>query len=76
MDWLENQIFSIRDVKKIILLTSLLANPDLVEECGLPKSQMKKIKAIVIDSLKKKIDEFFEDLKNEEESILEIMLNK
>ena len=40
MDWLENQIFSIRDVKKIILLTSLLANPDLVEECGLPRSQI------------------------------------
>ena len=76
MDWLENQIFSIRDVKKIILLTSLLANPDLVEECGLPRSKIKKIKKIIIETLKKKIDEFFEDLKNEEESILEIMLNK
>ena len=44
MDWLENQIFSIKEVKKIILLTSLLANPDLVEECGLPRSQIKKNK--------------------------------
>ena len=69
MDWMENHIFSIKEVKKIILLTSLLANPDLVEECGLPRSQIKKTKGILIKSLKKKIDEFFGDLKNEEESI-------
>ena len=35
--WLEKQMFSIRDIKKIILVSAILSNQDLVEECGLSR---------------------------------------
>ena len=76
MNWLEKQIFSIKDVKKIILLTSILSNPNLVEECGLRKSQIKSLQDRIFESLTKTIDEFNEEEKNQEESILELFYNK
>ena len=76
MNWLEKQIFSVKDVKKIILLTSILSNPNLVEECGLGKSQIKSLQDRILESLTKTIDEFYEEQKNQEESILELFYNK
>ena len=76
MNWLEKQIFSTKDVKKIILLTYLLSIPNLVEECGLGRSQIKSLQDSLIKSLTKTIDDFFEEQKNEEESILELFYSK
>ena len=75
MNWLEKQIFSVKDVKKIILLTCLLSNPNLVEECGLGRSKKKSLQDSSIKSLTKTIDEYYEEQKNEDESILELFYN-
>ena len=72
MNWLERQIFSIKDAKKIILLTSLLSSPNLVEECGLGRSKLKSLQVRIVESLTKTIDENYEEQKIEEESILEL----
>ena len=74
--WLERQIFSIKDVKKIILVSAILSNPDLVEECGLSRRHIQSLHGSLIKSLIKTIDEFYEEQKNEEESILELLVNK
>ena len=76
MNCLGTRIFSIEDVTKIILLTSLLSDPILVEECGLGRSQIKSLQDSLIKSLAKAIDEFFEGKKNEEDSILKLFYNQ
>ena len=76
MNRLEKQINSIRDVKKNILLTCLLSDPNLVEECGLGRSHVKSLQNRLFDPLTKTFDEFYEEQENEEESILELFYNK
>ena len=71
----ETDIFSLRCLK-IIMLTCLLSKPNLVEECGLGRSQMKSLQDRIVESLTKTIDEFYEEQKNEEESMLELFYNK
>ena len=74
--WLEKQMFSIRDIKKIILVSAILSNQDLVEECGLSRRHIQSLHDSLVKSLIKTIDEFYEDQKNEEEAILELIYNK
>ena len=74
--WLERQMFSVKDVKKIILVSAILSNPDLVEECGLSRRHIQSLHDSLVKSLIKTIDEFYEEQKNEEESILELLVNK
>ena len=74
--WLEKQMFSIRDIKKIILVSTILSNQDLVEECGLSRRHIQSLHDSLIKSLIKTIDEFYEEQKNEEESILEVINNQ
>ena len=76
MNCLGTRIFSIKDVTKIILLTSLLSDPILVEECGLGRSQIKSLQDSLIKSLAKTTDEFYQGKKNEEDSILKLFYNK
>ena len=74
--WLEKQMLSIRDFKKIILVSAILSNQDLVEECGLSRRHIQSLHDSLIKSLIKTIDEFYEEQKNEEESILELINNQ
>ena len=74
--WLEKQMLSIRDIKKIILVSAILSNQDLVEECGLSRRHIQSLHDSLIKSLIKTIDEFYEEQKNEEESILEVINNQ
>ena len=74
--WLEKQMFSIKDIKKIILVSTILSNQDLVEECGLSRRHIQSLHDSLIKSLIKTIDEFYEEQKNEEESILEVINNQ
>ena len=74
--WLEKQMFSIKDIKKIILVSGILSNQDLVEECGLSRRHIQSLHDSLIKSLIKTIDEFYEEQKNEEESILEVINNQ
>ena len=74
--WLEKQMFSIKDIKKIILVSAILSNQDLVEECGLSRRHIQSLHDSLIKSLIKTIDEFYEEQKNEEEAILEVINNQ
>ena len=74
--WLEKQMFSIKDIKKIILVSTILSIQDLVEECGLSRRHIQSLHDSLVKSLIKTIDEFYEDQKNEEESILEVINNQ
>ena len=74
--WLEKQMFSIKDIKKVILVLAILSNQDLFEECGLSRRHIQSLHDSLVKSLIKTIDEFYEDQKNEEESILELIYNK
>ena len=74
--WLEKQMFSIKDIKKIILVSTILSNQDLVEECGLSRRHIQSLHDSLIKSLIKTIDEFYEEQKNEEEAILEVINNQ
>ena len=49
--------------KKFSSNTSIISNPDLVEERRLPKSQTNSLPVSVVKSLTKTIDEFFEEQK-------------
>ena len=74
--WLEDQIYSIKDVKKIIFLISLFSDPSLLEECGLPESKIIPLRIKLVGSLMEFIDMFYDEQRNDEESILEILLDK
>ena len=74
--WLEKQILSIKDIQKSILVSAILSNQDFVEECGLSRRHIQSLHDSLVKSLIKTIDEFYEDQKNEEESILELIYNK
>ena len=64
MVWLEKQIFSIEDVNKIVLLTSLLSDLILIEECGLPRSQIESLQDSLIASIIKTIKQLMNFMKN------------
>ena len=51
--WLEKQMFSIRDIKKIIFVSTILSNQDLVEECGLSRRHIQSLHdSLVINEIK------------------------
>ena len=62
-------MFSIKDIKKIILVSAILSNQDLVEECGLSKRHIQLLYDSLVKSLIKTIDEFYEEQKMKKNQI-------
>ena len=72
MNYFNKLINGVKDVKKIILISAVLnRNYDLLEECGLSRTESEQIYEVLKDKLKIQIDEFYEVQKNEEESLIE-----
>ena len=61
-----------KDLKKIILITAVLnRNYDLLEDCGLSRTEADHIYEVLKGKLKLQIDEFYENHKNLEEAMIE-----
>ena len=72
MNYFNKLINGVKDVKKIILISAVLnRNYDLLEDCGLSRTEVDGIYKILKDKLKIQIDEFYEVQKNEEETMIE-----
>ena len=74
--WLEEFLFSVKELKKYILISAVLLNPNLVEECGLSPRIISILQDKLVRKLTETIDEFYEVEKNFEESIIEVLLYK
>ena len=71
----KTNVFNKRYLKNS-LVSAILSNQDLVEECGLSRRHIQSLHDSLVKSLIKTIDDFYEEQKNEEEAILELIYNK
>ena len=71
MNYFNKLINGVKDHKKILLISAVInKNYDLLEDCGLSRTESDHIYEVLKDKLKIQIDEFYEVQKNEEETMI------